>query len=800
MANPFRTNSAAVLPTLTPVQQVIAAKNGLASVTADGTTPQQQVPILTSSGSFNYPLFGVPGTAGSASGAGTSGAGTTAANTNTGAGTGESGASSTGTGGAGAAGTGLDTGGTDATGSDGGTGNTPNLSGSGTYGVGLGLGGTATDGVVPGLASGLPNNGVNANNPGPTDAGGSGIAPAKSTGLAGVGALAGLAIPGVGGLISVGQGLNQGARAIQAQDMVAQLTGKAPSLMSQVGAFGAGALGRGDPMQAAGEQMKAQGMGPDDVQTAYDNYAATGNVNTPSQSSSPSVAQGAGGTGANATDAETAAEDAADATDTGSGDMSFGPAGGAPAGNTSDQDRNQAQAGDISNMAGGGGSGSASQGHSGGGGGGHGGSASGGVAGTSDLNPGDFTGPSATASTSQDIGTTNSSASSNPAAASSTDNTNGVGTAVDNDQGTSGTSTPNTDAAPDISAPNTGSVDVPVGNPGQNPGVSSDLMSDVGTAGPQYADNTTTATDATTVPGFSQMPDWSPSSSAPANTSDPFSGGAADFGTPGGGGDPFNADSTGDVNSSDMSGADGGGGGSGGDYGGGDFSGAGGDFGNESGGDFGGGYAMGGVVQAADLRGPPHGFDPGYAPMTPGEFVVRANMVTPADLPILRAINAGDFNPGVPMSASIGPNATGYTDPWSTPGAAPDEKAGSSATPQLPPGGQDDPSGQGQPSDADDPSPLSPPSQANAITPDDAMMNLAQLPPDQKAQLSTALADPQLQGALLTVLGSSFAPVIVAIAGSGPGAGMGAPGMPPGPAGGMGGPGMPPQGLAGVMA
>lgn len=86
-----------------------------------------------------------------------------------------------------------------------------------------------------------------------------------------------------------------------------------------------------------------------------------------------------------------------------------------------------------------------------------------------------------------------------------------------------------------------------------------------------------------------------------------------------------------------------------------------------------------------------------------------------------------------------------------------------------------------------------PPTQGGAITPDMVMANLQQMPPDQHAAISMAFADPTVLGAVSTLLGDAFMPVLVAAV-SPPAQGQ--PGMAPPPSGGA----VPPGGEMGSFS
>jgi hypothetical protein len=128
------------------------------------------------------------------------------------------------------------------------------------------------------------------------------------------------------------------------------------------------------------------------------------------------------------------------------------------------------------------------------------------------------------------------------------------------------------------------------------------------------------------------------------------------------------------------------------------------------------GYAMGGRVD--QLAGPdPAGADDGFAALEGGEFVVKRDM---ADryAPILDDINEGRFP------------ATGDT--------------GGGGNLNLAMGAQGN----------------MPPSAAESMTPDDMMQRLATIPPEQRQTLQGAMSDPMLSGALFSLLGPAFMPVI----------------------------------------
>jgi hypothetical protein len=320
-------------------------------------------------------------------------------------------------------------------------------------------------------------------------------------------------------------------------------------------------------------------------------------------------------------------------------------------------------------------------------------------------------------------------------------------------------------------------------------------------------------------------------------------------------------------------GSDGGDAGGGGSEAGGNSDGgaSGGDGANGGGGDNGGGWAQGGPVTANRLSGPnPAGPDDGYGALDAGEFVIRAPEVA-RYAAILQAINNGTYNPGDPMSATIGPAATGYDprtatmqpgrpinigaldpaqgDPNATrqsvssvyggnsdPTTDRDEDYGPGMSDSIAPtpfGGAGDPApgagGMGGPGDLDDGSfddfgggdfggdqgsPLMPADAGNSLTPDDMMMRMSTLDPATRQALASSLSDPAMSGALLTLLGPSFAPVLQGLSAGGPMAASSAGPMPPPampgmpgapPPGGMPGaaPGMPPRpvsGLNGLMA
>lgn len=294
---------------------------------------------------------------------------------------------------------------------------------------------------------------------------------------------------------------------------------------------------------------------------------------------------------------------------------------------------------------------------------------------------------------------------------------------------------------------------------------------------------------------------------------------------------------------------------SGGD--GGDGDGGGGDSGGSGGGDSGGGYARGGMVRgglasvgnytgggAVDQRtlgGPnPPGRDDGTAFLDGGEFVTRAAMV-PRYQHTLEQINAGTYPPdgrgqrpgyadggivaGNPMESPMsyaqsdqrtnmapsnvinaGPEATdmGMGMGMGGPMQMGDMYGGGEDMDYddgmggMPPGGGmndgdfDDGGGQyGQPPGTSDP--FQPPGQGMSISPEQMLANVSQMPPDMQHALAMSLADPSVLGALSSLLGDAFMPVLLAIVQpqqqmqGGMGMGGGQPQQPPQQPGGMGG-------------
>jgi hypothetical protein len=169
------------------------------------------------------------------------------------------------------------------------------------------------------------------------------------------------------------------------------------------------------------------------------------------------------------------------------------------------------------------------------------------------------------------------------------------------------------------------------------------------------------------------------------------------------------------------------------------------------------GFAIGGVVTPTRLIGPkPNNPDDGYGSLQDGEFVVRQPEAEEYAA-ILRQINAGTYHPGDDhMSDDYG----------------------------MAPNGADDPSGMGFVANSDtQQSPLAPPP---PLTPDAAMQNLAMMPTQERQVLAMALGDPTTSGALLDLLGPTFAPVLSALTANKVPTGrpaQGTPGAPPMPGG-----------------
>jgi hypothetical protein len=188
-----------------------------------------------------------------------------------------------------------------------------------------------------------------------------------------------------------------------------------------------------------------------------------------------------------------------------------------------------------------------------------------------------------------------------------------------------------------------------------------------------------------------------------------------------------------------------------------------------------GGFAIGGVVTPGRLTGPkPNNPDDGYASLQDGEFVVRQPEAEEYAA-ILRQINAGTYHPGdASMSGNIPdnepPDQSAQTDAGSFPMSGADTPA---------PMDPDDPTGMGFVANSDtQQSPLAPPP---PLTADAAMQNLAMMPEQQRQVLSMALGDPTTEGALLTLLGPSFAPVLSALTSNRIPGGLPAPGTPGAP-------------------
>jgi hypothetical protein len=204
------------------------------------------------------------------------------------------------------------------------------------------------------------------------------------------------------------------------------------------------------------------------------------------------------------------------------------------------------------------------------------------------------------------------------------------------------------------------------------------------------------------------------------------------------------------------------------------------------------GFAIGGVVTPTRLIGPkPNNPDDGYGSLQDGEFVVRQPEAEEYAA-ILRQINAGTFHPGDDhMSGSIPDNDPPDQSAQGDPGAFPTTGADDTAAPLNP----DDPNGMGFVANSDtQQSPLAPPP---PLTPDAAMQNLAMMPEQQRQVLAMALGDPTTGGALLTLLGPTFAPVLSALTANSVPTGLPAPGTPgappmPGGAPQPGGDGLPP--------
>ena len=178
----------------------------------------------------------------------------------------------------------------------------------------------------------------------------------------------------------------------------------------------------------------------------------------------------------------------------------------------------------------------------------------------------------------------------------------------------------------------------------------------------------------------------------------------------------------------------------------------------------GGDHAGGGFIPPGSLMGRSPPPDTGYISARPGEYMIN-EAATAKYRPIIEAINNGTYDPANP------PGNPGDSDPMSNGGAP------FGASQQLNPGfasptdNDGDESGAGGQSNAQmlpgpqDPantSPLMPFPNSMALTPDAAMQRLAGLPMDQRAAIAQVVADPTIQGALLSVLGPPFAQFIQA--------------------------------------
>lgn len=180
-------------------------------------------------------------------------------------------------------------------------------------------------------------------------------------------------------------------------------------------------------------------------------------------------------------------------------------------------------------------------------------------------------------------------------------------------------------------------------------------------------------------------------------------------------------------------------------------------------------HAAGGFIHPNDLVAPAPAPDVGYASVQPGEFVVRASQAQQY-APILQAINNGSYDPANPpgVSPAGGSNMSGSA-PFAT---SMQQMLGMPGQPQMQnPGdpsqvaaGDSDMWGYSMagPQDPANMSPLMPFPQQQALTPDMAMQRLAMLPSDQRAAIAQVSSDPNIAGALLSVLGPTFASFIQA--------------------------------------